>query len=321
METTIAAPAEALEVRSSQAIERQLKDLEEVKSAYEEYGEDDVAARIGKQSLLHHESALKEELKAARLVESEADAELVLAGEPVRDHSVSARFLGLVLGSFQELTNSIAQALSHLPKTALGPLPRNVVAENRLMVVGWTPSSFGVRFRLPTEVELNQVVESGAREVLDQLTALLSQDSPSTDVLKVIGSPRVKRHYTDLLDTTARYGASLRVRTRFNPYGTLVTTDQARDRVEWLRLVQSTEDMQAVRGSLVGGNIERGRFELRVSEDESYSGQATKAAREQMRGIPFGANVKASVRIITTTHEEFDSEPSVTSILESIEVV
>ncbi len=119
-----------------------------MKAKAEAHGTADFASRIGLQSLLGHEQELLEELRAAEMLESGSAAELVFGGDPVRDHTIQAAFLGAMLGKVQQLVNALAQVVTSVP-TARAPLPRNIVAENRLLVAGWVPSSFAVRLHFP----------------------------------------------------------------------------------------------------------------------------------------------------------------------------
>jgi hypothetical protein len=78
--------------RSKREVERQLADLAKVKAKAETYGMPDFASKIGLQSILCHEQDLREELRAAELLESNSDAEIVFDGDPVRDHTIRAAF-------------------------------------------------------------------------------------------------------------------------------------------------------------------------------------------------------------------------------------
>ena len=68
--------------RAAAEIRHQLADLEDVKRAAQSLGASDFASKVGLASVLAHEKELQEELHAAELLESEADAELILRGLP-----------------------------------------------------------------------------------------------------------------------------------------------------------------------------------------------------------------------------------------------
>ena len=305
------------EPRSAAEVRRQMADLAKLRDAARAYGAPDFASRVGLDAILGHEKSLLEELRAAEMLESASAAELAFDGDPVWGHAIQAAFLGAMLTKVQQLVNALAQAMLGV-STAVAPLPRNIVAENRLIVTGWVPSSFAVRFRLPTREELGQLVDTESQAVLDGLAELLGGQSLSQKAVEWVSLPRVKKHYSEFLEALAKQGASLRLRTRRNPYGVGLTTQGARDCVEWLDLLQVTESTLTVSGVLIGGNVESGRFELKA-EDEVFRGRTTETARNQMKQIKFGAAVQANLRATTMVHEEGAAEPTTSYVLQTIQ--
>src|SRR5438093_1067377 len=78
-----------------------------------------------------------------------------------------------------------------------------------------------------------------------------------------VSHPRINKHYYEFLEALAKQGANVRLRTRGNPFGVRVSARQARDRVDWLDLLQVEEETLSLPGTLVGGSVESGRFELK----------------------------------------------------------
>jgi hypothetical protein len=303
--------------RSSQDVRAQLTDLAKVKAITSAYGTPDFASRLGMQGVLGHEEELLEELRAAEMVESGSTGELVFDGDPVHDQLIQASFLGAMLSKVQQLFNAVAQAVTSVP-TARAPVPRDIVAENRLLIAGWHPSSFAVRFRLPTKELLGQLLEPESEAVLGRLMKLLGEQAPSQETIELVSHARVLKHYYEFLDLIAKQGAVVRMRTRQQPYGVVLTAQRARDRVDWLDLLTLKEEVLNVTGTLVGGSVETGRFELKVG-DEVYRGRVSDAARGRMKTTTFGANVHAAVRATTVTHEEAPTEPSTSYYLVALE--
>ena len=304
-------------LRTVSEIREQLLDLAKVRHAAEAYGTLDFASQIGLESILRHQDALHEELRASEMLESGSAVELVLDGDPVTQHAVQANFLGNFLAKVQHLVNALAQAMTSVP-TARAPLPRNIVAENRLMVAaGFLPSSFGLRCSLPTREELGQLYEPSSQTVLDTITELLSDKLPSENLAGLVSHARVKKHYFELLEMLSKNGANLKIRTRNKPYGVKLHTKQARERVEWLDLLQTTEEQILLSGILVGGNIETARFELKVG-DEVIQGRASDAAKSHLRQITLGAQVEAELRVTTLAHEEGVFEPKTSYFLVAV---
>jgi len=317
MTTTVTSNGPLAIFRSSREIREQLADLAKVKATAAAHGTPDFASRLAAQSIARQEQELREELRAAEMLESGSAAELVLDGDPVRDHMVQASFLGAVLSKLQHLVNAFAQVVTSIP-TSRAPVPRNVVAENRLMVAGWAPSSFAVRLRLPTREELGQIYDTESQSVIEGVAELLAEQAPSQRTVEWLSHPRVKKHYYEFLEVVAKQGAVVKLRTPRHPFGVAVTARQARERVEWLDLLLVREQPLTITGILVGGSIETGRFEVRADE-ELYRGRASEIATLQMKGVTLGAEVRARLRVTTMVHEEGVIEPTTSYVLEAIE--
>jgi hypothetical protein len=291
-------------------IKRQLAQVERSLQEAESSGKGDFSSRMSRKSLQGLEAQMREELCAAELVASSDTAELCLDGDPVVNNQVHARFLGDFLREFQDLVYSVAQVLMGEP-TSRGGIARNIIAENRLVVTGFVRGSFGVRVRLPTKEELGQMIEPDSRNVLAKVCYMLGRQTAPPDLTALVAHSRVKKHYKRLVEVIAGQNANVRIRYRENPRGVHVTSREARERSDWLDLIQTHEETITMRGILVGGNIERKRFELQA-EDDTYAGRASDDAVRQMRKLHWGDRVEASVRIITTEHEEgaFESSES-----------
>jgi len=76
--------------RATALIKEQLADLEKVKSSFDNAEPLDFSERMTLQSFNRLEEKLKEELRAAEMIESKSDLEIILDGKPVsEDHAVT----------------------------------------------------------------------------------------------------------------------------------------------------------------------------------------------------------------------------------------
>ncbi len=80
---------------------------------------------------------------------------------------------------------------------------------------------------------------------------------------------------------------------------------------------QKAASKLVMRGSLVGGSLETGRFELRVG-DNLYTGDVADTAKAEMRKVSFGANVEAEVEIEHATSIPSRSEHQPRYVLRSV---
>lgn len=70
-------------------------------------------------------------------------------------------------------------------------------------------------------------------------------------------------------------------------------------------------------GILVGGNIDSGRFDLKIG-DKMMSGKISQAANISLRNITFGAHVTAEVQVSTINQIVEDSQPETSYTLVSV---
>jgi hypothetical protein len=291
-------------------IEEQLRDLSHVLDAARTYGTPDAASEFGLASLIGHQQELLDEKRAAQLLASAADAEVVLEGDVTAEHEVPAGLLGGFLTHLQKLVYALAQVRTGHP-TSRAPVRRDTAAEHRLLVqANFQPGSFGLRLRLPTYDELGQLFDSDASETLEMVCAALDPAAPSGHLAALLGHARVKAHYQNLMELLAKQDVGVVARTRSRPVGVRLRPTQARERLDWLDLLQVSEEEILRTGTLVGGSIERDRFELKC-EDETLSGTVTEAARAQMQRFHLGDAATVRIRVRTVEHEEVSAEPSV----------
>jgi hypothetical protein len=303
-------------VRGVTEIKRQLSELAQVLQKAEKYGERDPASSSRLKSLRKHQSQLNAELNASELLESDNDAVFALDGDPVDRHSVQAKFLGSFLAKVQELVNAIAQVRTSVP-TNRSSVPRNIITENRLMVTGFAPSSFAVKLRLAKREEPDLFGEIPSQDTLNTLAELVRGDALPASLAAFAKHARVRKHYSELLEMVAKSGANIRISTKSAPYGVRLTTSEARNRAELLDTLLSDVNDVDFTGELVGGSIERDRFELKAN-DEIIQGRVSGTAREQLKSLTFGCRVHAELIVETQMAEDGGGEPKSTYFLTKV---
>ena len=309
-------PSEMFAVDAVELIEAQVASLEAVIAEAKAYGTSDFASEISLMSLQRQHEILVDELFAARLLASSNDAALSLSGASVHKHAMDAAALASVIGGFQRLVLSVAQALTGEP-TARAPIPASIRLRNSLLVTATFASSFGISLRMPTNGEAGELFDNDLPKRSLDVTAEMFDDEPSPEFLALLRTPRVKGHYSALVRTLARTKTGMQIRTRHRPYGYRCSAERAQELVDYLELLKVEERRFEVVGVLVGGSVEKGRYELTVDEDH-YAGKVSELAERQMHEARFGEAVVATLVEITTDHEDDILEPKVTYFLESI---
>ncbi len=242
------------------------------------------------------------------------DARAIITGEPISGHEVQIRFLGQFFVHLQDVTNALAQALS-FNATNKGRIQQSIVGNNRLLLTGIFGGSFGVDFRVAPNNEgeqssLFQGESELSNESLEQLRRLLDGDVSNASLVEILTHPRVKTHYQSLIDLIAKRGANVSFATRSQTTPSRISTEQARFRLQWLENLQISDEVRPMYGTIVGGSLERNRFELRLDKDKNslIEGRMSVGAASAFESINLGREVRAVVRVSTSTNEETGQE-------------
>ncbi len=263
------------------------------------------------------EARLHDELIAARMTESENDIELHLSGQPVKGHSVAAKFLGDLLSKIQVLAEQITFALKH-PSLIGEKIPRRMSVESEMTVIGFAPTSFTVKLRLPSLENIKEVSAAERRnKVFQSLHELFDDNSSEGDVSDLLIRYDIKDPYRQLLEVISDDEAELRVRTKTNPYGVTITAEQARKRVKWMNRASKEKENLELTGVLTGGSITNKNFQIMVG-DITYRGPVSRNAHEQMTSFKFGEPVRAILEVTTRHRDQSQSSPSISYRLISI---
>lgn len=292
-------------IRSASQIKEQLADLRGAIAGLEAVAATDFAARVTLQSLRANEAVLEDEAAAAFLAEHGHSLEVVLEGAAVIGHTIEATFLSDVLGRFQRLFDGVAQAREgHSTRT--GRVPEEVRSGVRMMVAAMVPGSFAVRIDIPDQAE-----QLFGDDVVGVALGLFAAEPTVETFLPLMRIPRVKSNYEELAKSLISHQSEFRVRSRSGE-SVHFTAQMARERLEWIELVETKENTLDLRGVLVGGNVESKTYVLAV-DDDHYRGRVLDSALDELRRVALGSSVharllrvvKAQVDGIVTPREDF----------------
>jgi len=290
--------------RPVSVVESQLREFRAACKSANKYGAPDFASQIALDSMQNHEEELMEELKAAQLLESDADAEFSVSGEPVRGNLIPIALLGKFFEHLQKLMYSVAQSRQGIVSTR-GTRRGDIVRENQLLVPpSFAPGSFRFRVRLLSKEELGLTEEPESKENLRILSSILDEQKSESDIVDVVSNPRVQSDYARILDLLAKENADLRIRSRETPFAKRFSASCARDRTRWLERLPTRQEESFLEGSLVGGSIESGRFELRGEEPELFRGILTDSAKNDIRKFHWDDRVRIHVRSRIEANED-----------------
>jgi hypothetical protein len=96
------------------------------------------------------------------------------------------------------------------------------------------------------------------------------------------------------------------------------TSSMARERLDWMELIEVSKEPLTVRGVLIGGNLEKRVYDL-VADEQHYSGKVLDTALGDMRHMTLGSDVTARLLVVTKSQAD-DILPSHTDYyLESVQ--
>jgi len=297
-------------IRPLEVIRAQLSDLRAAKADLAEAPTNSLATRATLASLEANEASLEAEEAAAVLVRDGHSFELALKGDAVVGYTIQASFLSEVLGRFQRLLDGVAQVRAG-QATRAGQVPEDVRDGVRMMVAALVPSSFAIRVEVP-----EQPGQLFGDDAVRTTLHLFAAEPEIESFLPLMRVPRVKSSFAGLAKSLVSAGSELRIRTN---RGTTVrfTAQMARDRLDWIDLVETKENVLDLRGVLVGGNVESGSYVLAV-EDRHYRGKVLDSALGELRRVALGSQVRA--RLLRVVKEQVDGivTPLESFYLESI---
>lgn len=250
------------------------------------------------------------------------DVSVLFSGDPVLNHAIEISFLGQFLSSLQNTFNALGQWRTY-NASAFGRVQQSIIDNNRLLLAATFNGSFGAGLRVVSDAQENEkdgnisLFEEGQdadsnggelpEDLLEILRELLDGNTSRAILIEALTQPRVKTHYQKLIELVVKRGADITFSTRAYPQPVHISTEQARARLTWLENLQTKEDVQSLEGTLVGGSIERKRFELKQG-DELIEGRMTEEASDSFRRLSWGAEVRAVVRVTTSANDETATE-------------
>lgn len=290
--------------RSVAEIEEQLGDLRSLIQQAQALGTLDFASQMQVDSFVFQEALLVEELKAAHLLSSETVVQVAVDGKPVESHSIDARFLGGMLLHLQDLTNAMAQVFAGMP-TRRGSVHERVQSENRLLLSNVMPTSFGLNFVSPQEAQQSSLFgDEYTNRAISALVSLFNGDTPPEDFIDLVAQPRVKKHYTRIVELISQEEASVQVRTREYPLGVSMSAAQASSRKEWLGDFETDIRSISVVGTLTSASVRLNNFEIIAEDQRMFAGKMSDHATAWARRINLGSRVSAEMRVTTLIHKD-----------------
>lgn len=298
--------------RPLDVVRADLEQLRGVKTSFSRLPNRDFAAEVSMISIETRESELLAEESFALLLEGENDVEMVLDGGAVRDGAIEAGFLADVLGRFQGLTNAVAEARAGESRRR-GVVKEDIREPVQLMVQAFATGSFGVRLTVPPQPD--QLFGHG---VLGSAISLFDPDPEHGEFLTLMRLDRVRSNYGDLMRSLVRHKSSIAIASRELTHRFAFTPTMAKERLDWMELIDVSEQPLKVTGVLAGGDVARRTYHLET-EDEEFTGKVLDTAIGELKQVKLGSEVQACLTVVTKAQADGIVPSRIQYYLESIE--
>ena len=204
---------------------------------------------------------------------------LRIYGDTVQPGKISSRVLLSALGGFQEMLDSVANALLHSP-TSRGRIPERIRKITSFEVVKTFAGSFGLVLEQQNEQITTSAEDSKVNNVLSQVFSILETVDNAEQLLTAI-TPFGKRtvtHYRQWLDNLQQNNVNLQVdwtNEVVNCRQMHLMKEKASSIISTLDTIDKidNEDLQ-LHGILNGVNIRNHTFEMSVEEYGLVKGHA-----------------------------------------------
>jgi hypothetical protein len=260
------------------AIERKIKDTEtELKNIA--LCSDVNMCSLMTSELEHRLLELQKQKKEMEAAFSKESVSLRIYGDSVETGKVSSRILLAILGGFQSMLDSVANAMLHSP-TSRGKIPEHIKDITGFEVVGTFAGSFGVRLERQVSQSGMASGDTDISRVMDEMFNVLETLDNGDQLLSAITpcGERTVTHYRQWLDDMRESGVNLEINwTNDSAYTrklhmmkerapSIITTLDTIDNID-------SKDM-VLRGMLNGINIRSHTFEMSVEELGLVKGNA-----------------------------------------------
>lgn len=310
--------------RDPHLIKEELDDLKsliiENQNLLETYS-DDVALKLGLDSLKNHEEELIIELKNAYEKKNLDTYDIRLEGEPVKNSKISLLYLGKISTNFQELVTAIVHK-DQFGKRARGPIPVSVQKASILDVVATTPGSFRVILagQNPT------LIESPVKTALIRLNELMDCEDDREKIRNISQElgVRVIKKYQKLLDTVYKNNSTLTLYDKMRPIdftSKKLTTENAKKIFDVISDEQSMFQGEFnYKGMFKGISIISNSFEFFKEENEELiKGKFDPKLTPAIKKILLDQPILAKFSMETRYNDITDTETQEWEFLEIVE--
>lgn len=307
-------------LRSSRRLQQERSLLERINDLARDTGDSDVGwGQFAAERRRERIAQIEEELAEIR-----GELEWAFDGLGVYGHSIAFNRLVALIGPLGQTLRGTARDLLFLD----GAQAASTTADSKELIepviTGSFDGSFGLRISGPPVTEQisfeGTLFERTASRIVEIFRAAHSEEA-QTEILDLVGGLRKTTisGLQRLTEELSRAGKASRIRWQGETVIT-VTPSDAEVLYETISAVEPSEQVVEIQARFWGGDLDSSHFHLVVSEEprpKHYRGKAEEAARDELRGIPLGAAVSATL-VVVETSSPLLPEPKETYVLRQV---
>jgi hypothetical protein len=273
------------------ALRHHLTDLEQRLNKVKAKGVSGFARQLAFQSQVGYYENVKKEID---VLELEDDLAVSVRATVIQNHLIPPGLLSSLLVKLQQITKFVIKGVRSrsLEDDSLG----TIGLHQQLLVAGWAPSSFTVKFRFSDQ----ETIDRGLSEIINNLFMLFREDVPDDDLTKTLMEFNLRPRYEDFLAFVADNRLELEIKSPYSERQSVQFTEElAENRRRWIDKSKTWEGTLNINGRLRGGDIKKGTFIIESDKGIPYKGNISEDALEQIQSIPLGAYIAAQIKEIT----------------------
>jgi hypothetical protein len=242
-------------------------------------------------------------LETERTIEIE---ELVLTMHPggLPSGHISVRSLTMILGGFQNLSDSIANTLYNQPSEK-GKIPQEILDFNELIFKEARAGSFKAVMELKHSRQgtFDEPVQTQTLTELFDLLYSSEAEENLTESISYLG-PRALRNYSEWTKILRDMDTAVDVEwmSSFKGFSRVTINPEKADKIYKILsdFSETTEEEIKVIGRLMGANVRTKTFEINSYDGEKISGRITKDALPVVAAFVLSESCEASLLKVTT---------------------
>lgn len=239
--------------------------------------------------------SLQEELNACEFYDSKMDMEIAFEGDKIENHEINGRYLADTILKTQDLLETFVVNKIGTLKSK-GALPKNIKSHCEFNISALKAASFDVCIKFPSSEFLNSLFQPYSIEYIDIFKEIVTGNISKEDEDNIMSFSRLKNKYENYLKHIQNSSTIIKFRTHNQPYYSIINNTIAETRLKAFdKYKYETKDHKIIKGHLIGGDVEYGRFHIKDDSERDYNGEIAEELQGDLESYKFNSYVEVEI--------------------------